>query len=281
MSALFDLFRQHRWLTAIALAAYAVAVTLPHQTVQDWLAIHLVQPWGRLTFYRVMAGLGAFGLLTVGAIAARRLPAHPARRELTVYSVLTLALVLLAWRFLSVNNSELVHFPQYALLGFVLMGLTLSVSESLSWVLLAGGVDEAYQYAVLKPGWGIPYDFNDVTLDFLGGALGVLLCLLWLQARPRRRPWGWTPGVTLLGAAVLGGVLALVFDRALLYEDKQRSDYWFALSRLPLPDFWFFDATWGPRTIHTLKPWEGPLLLLTLLGVYSRLDAKFEFQVRR
>lgn len=271
----------HPWVTGLLLFIYSVAVTLPHEWVQSWLFVNAVRPLGSRTFYLVMAGLALAALASLGLVIARRLPRHAAPVALRHCSLLTLALILLAWRFLTVNNSELVHFAQYAVTGFVLMALTLSVTETLSFVLLLGGIDEAYQYAVLHSGWGIPYDFNDVTLDFLGGAIGVLLCLLYLDARPRPRSSFFSlrlgPGAVLLGLIVAGSGLLLLTGHAVIYQDNSRTDYWFALSRLQFKDFWFFDATWGPRIIHPLAPLEGPILLLGLLLIYAQLDRRYQF----
>jgi len=272
--------RKYSWLTGFAVLLYSIAVTLPHEKVQDWLAVAVVKPIGLRAFYLTMASLALSALALAGFVFARRLPRHPARSGLVTYGVLTLILVLLSWRFLSVNNSELVHFPQYALTGFVLMALTLTVTETLSWVTLLGGLDEAYQYAVIHATWGNPYDFNDVVLDFMGGAIGVLLCILWLDVRPRvRAGWYWKPGILLLGLVVTVGALMLLTNHAVVYEDKQRTDYWFALSRQTPMGFWFFDATWGPRTIHAIAPLEGPLVILGLLAIYSWLDSRYEFRI--
>jgi hypothetical protein len=276
-------FRSHPVITSVFLLIYSVAVTLPHQKVQDWLFIAAVQPLGRINFYRIMAALGVAALTAAGVLIARRLPQHPARHLIRNYSLFTLILILLAWRYLSVNNSELVHFPQYALTGFVLMALTLSATESLSWVVLLGGLDEANQYAIIHGNWGIPYDFNDVVLDLLGGMIGVLLCLLWLHATPRpvaNLSLLLKPGILLLGVTVAVGGLMLLTNHAVIYQDAQRTDYWFALSRLPSRGFWFYDETWGPRTIHQIAPLEGPILLLALVAAYWPLDRAFQFRTR-
>ena len=274
------IFRSHPAVTVILVLLYSIAVTLPHQPVQDWLVNNLLRPLGSQTFYTLMAALGFIALTTAALLVTGRMPNHPARVGIRDFSILTLVLVLIAWRLLSVNNAEIVHFPQYAITGFALMALTLSVTESLSWVILLAGIDEAHQYAVLHPTWGIPYDFNDVTLDFLGGAIGVLLCLLWLRAVPRpSKSWRVGPGTTLLGLTVAVGALLLLTNHALLYQDAQRSDYLFAISRMPPKGFWFFDPTWGPRSIHPLTPIEGPVLLLGLLYIYSRLDRRYQFSL--
>ena len=83
----------------------------------------------------------------------------------------------------------------------------------------------------------------------------------------------------MLGLTVAVGALLLLTNHALLYQDVQRSDYLFAISRMPPQGFWFFDPTWGPRSIHSLTPIEGPILLLGLLYLYSRLDRRYQFSL--
>ena len=110
--------------------------------------------------------------------------------------------------------------------------------------------------------------------------IGALLCLLWRRAVPRpQKSWRVGPGTILLGLTVAVGALLLLTNHALLYQDVQRSDYLFAMSRMPPKGFWFFDATWGPRSIHPLTPIEGPILLLGLLYIYSRLDRRYQFSL--
>ncbi|MBY0506872.1 MAG: hypothetical protein K2X03_23330 [Bryobacteraceae bacterium] len=265
-------------ITILLLALYTLAVTLPHQQVQDWLYVRVMRPLGLSNYYFLMATLACGSLAAAAWLVIRRLARHSERRTLMGYSAFTVFLLFVAWRFLSVNNSELVHFPQYAVFGFAIMALSLSVTETLSWVLLIGGLDEANQYAVIHGGWGIPYDFNDVMLDLIGGMIGVMLCVLWLKVSPRMRHWRPGAGFVLLTCTVALGALMLLTDHALLYENKQRSDYWFALSRLAPKGFWFYDPTWGPRSIHALGPVEGPLFLAGLLFIYAWLDRRFEFR---
>lgn len=266
---------QNPWVCYSLLAIYIPLVIFPHEWVQRMLGEWLVKPLGQGGFYRFMAGLGFLGIIAGGAFLWRGVRRHPWRSTILRYAALTLILVLLAWRLLSVNNSELVHFVQYAVPGFLLLALTGSVTHTLAWITLIGGLDEGYQYAGLHPTWGIPFDFNDVYLDLLGGVIGVLLAMVHMQPLSARVNW-WIatrPGVILLAAIAGGTGLLVLLGKVVLYQDNTKH-YWFALSRLKLPGFWFFDETWGPRTIHTLTPIEGPILILLTLFLYSRLDRR-------
>lgn len=258
---------------------YILAVSFPHLIVQEKLAV-AIGPGGHPLFYLRMA-IGAFVAGTVATILyLNALKSHPARRDLLIAWAVTLLLVLVAWRYLSVNNSELVHFLQYAIPGVILIALTRSVTDSLAWIAIMAGFDEGYQFWGIHPGWGIPWDFNDIVMDILGGALGVLFGLGFLPTTPARAPNWRRPGIIALSSIYATGALLLATGYALLYEDKTNTTYWFALSRLKNKGFWFFDETWGPRTIHALTTVEGLVLIVLLLAAYSRFDARHEVSDR-
>lgn len=249
----------------ILFLVYALAVTLPHEYVQD-VAGKLANSVGRANLYRLAAALA----ITLATLVTIQFLRRTRRLLLITYWFATLALIAATWATLTANNTELVHYPQYFVPGLLLFALTRSPLESLCWILLAGGVDELFQYAVLHAGWGVPYDFNDVFMNLLGGALGMLFGLAYLPAeRPKARPASILVAAVLLSMAVL-----YCTGKLLLYQDPANHDYWFALSRLKPQPFWFFDATWGPRAFHTLSPIEGPALLLATLALYSRLEER-------
>ncbi len=262
------------------LFVYAAAVTFPHEEVQTLVGA-LANWTGRTNLYRIAAGTSLVLGLVFSVIFVQQLRRHGSRRLIGAYWVATVLLILAAWNTLTANNTELVHYPQYFVPGFVLMALTLSPLESLAWIVITGGLDECYQYWALHGGWGVPYDFNDVCMDLLGGALGVVFAAAFLSCRARTSARGaWVkPGTVLLAAVVASGVVLSACGKMLLYEDKQNTEYWFALSRLKAQPFWFFDATWGPKTFHTLSPLEGPVVLIAVLGFYAVLSRKVVFAV--
>lgn len=257
------------------LLVYIAAVSFPHRIVQDRIAT-AIGAGGHPLFYTRMAIGALVGSAVSTAFYLNALKHHPARRDLLTAWVFTLLLVLLAWRYLSVNNSELIHFLQYAIPGVILIALTRSVTDSLAWITIMGGFDEGYQFWGIHPGWGIPWDFNDIVMDLLGGALGVLFGLGFLPTMHARIVKWRRPGIVTLASIYLTGLLLLATGRALLYEDKANLSYWFSLSRLKNKSFWFFDETWGPRTIHSLTSVEGLTLIVLLLLAYSRFDARHE-----
>lgn len=154
------------------------------------------------------------------------------------YWLITLILIAATWKFLTFNNSELVHYPQYLPFGVLLVALTHSPGEAIAWTVLTGGLDECHQYWALHGGWGVPYDFNDIYMDLLGGALGVVLGLAFLPLRAAKvedrdgfllRLIG-KPGVLLILAIAASGVVLWALGLMQLYQSP--APHWFALSRL-------------------------------------------------
>lgn len=273
MTNLLQWLHAHKAITWSLLLVYILAVSFPHLIVQDRLAV-AIGPGGFPLFYTRMA-IAAFIL---GALATflylKALKKHPARRDLLVAWAATLLLACLAWRYLSVNNSELIHFVQYAIPGVALIAITRSVTDSFAWIAIMAGFDEGYQFWGIHPDWGNPWDFNDIVMDLLGGALGVLFGLGFLPTVPARTTNWRRPGIIALASIYATGALLLASGFVLLYEDKANPNYWFSLSRMRNKGFWFYDATWGPRTIHSLAIEEGLIVVVIILAAYSLFDRR-------
>jgi hypothetical protein len=260
----------------VGLLLYAAAVTFPHENVQ-WLMNEIAIRITHTRLYQLSAAIGAVEVVAMTIILVVRLRRQEARRPVVFFWILTLALIGFTWRAFTANNLELVHYPQYVPEGMALLALTLSPAESLSWIVILGGLDEAYQYAVLSRMRAVPYDFNDVYMDLLGGALGVVLAMAFLHCTRRKEPapqlWK-RPGLVALLSILTTGILLWVSGFMLLSEDKGDTRHWFSLSRFHAPTFWFQVVTNGPNKYHTLSTIEGPILILATIAVYSLLDRR-------
>ena len=256
---------------------YTLAVTFPHVIVQDWVRAGIgstPQDFERFYVRAAITAIVVVVIVTISYLVALR--NHPARRDLLFAGAGTLGLSCLAWKYLSVNNSELIHFVQYAIPGFVLISLTRSFTDSLAWILIMAGVDEGYQFWGINPTWSNPWDFNDIVMDLLGGALGVLFGLGFLRTAPAQS-FNWRrPGILTLASIYATGACLVAAGFVRLYEDKVDPNYWFSLSRMRNKGFWFYDATWGPRTVHTLAIEEGLVAVLLILALYSLFDRRHE-----
>jgi hypothetical protein len=274
-----------RWSWA-GLIAYAAAVTFPHENVQ-WLVNEVAIRITHRRLYEVSAAITVVEAVWLTWILVRRLRGQTARRTVAAFWIVTLALIWCTWRVLTANNVELVHYPQYIPEGMALVALTLSPAESMAWIALFGGLDECFQYWVLANGRPVPFDFNDVYMDLLGGAAGVLLAMAFLDcdsrddgSRDARRIWK-RPGVIVILAVTAVGILLWSLGLMLLFEDKSNPHYWFALSRFASPAFWFQVPANGPDKYHTLSPVEGPILILGTIGLYASIDRQARISAGR
>jgi hypothetical protein len=269
----------HPGLSWIGFLLYAAAVTFPHEKVQwfvNEIAIRITHP----NLYRLSAAIAlALGALFTAFLlyGSRRQP--QARLAIGLW-FLTIALIVGAWRSLTANNVELVHYPQYFPEGIALTALTLSPIEALSWIVVFGGLDESYQYWVLSHGRPTLLDFNDIYMDLLGGAAGIVFAIAFLRCvRDREslrtmRDWK-RPGVAVLGSIIAAGAALWASGLMLVTEDKTNSHYWFALGRFRAPSFWAHIVANGPNHYHTLTPLEGLTLILVTVALYVVLTRKY------
>lgn len=272
---------RHSRVTWILLLIYAGFVTFPHEFVQGVVA-NVAKAIGLSNLYRVALIVGVVCAAALSFVFLRALQMHAFFRLIGAAWLGTFLLILCTWGFLTVNNAELVHYPQYFVPAVMLMAVTLSPLETLAWVTIVGSLDEANQYAAIHGTWGIPFDFNDITMDFLGGALGVVFALAFLPCAARERESTGRflrrifskPGMAIVLGVVVAGLMLYACGKLILYKDPDSHGYWIALSRLRPKSFWYFDETWGPKTFHTLTPVEGPLVLSLLLALYATLDRK-------
>ena len=195
------------WLAGALLVFWAsLALHLPVSDLSDalvrWLGFFRYDRLLLLSF----AGLGAGAWLAVGW---RR---SPHRRAAWSGMTVLLGAAALAQQSLIVANIENIHYVQYALLTFLLGRSGLSTEASWAGATVLGIVDEAYQYLLLPRGRPTYLDWNDIVLNALGSAFGVVALLL-ARDVSRERPLCATRVALAAGVAALA--LALVIDRPL------------------------------------------------------------------
>ena len=156
---------------------YFLVVSLPHHPVSSFYEKEILIPAG---FYSVNHALDIITIVVLAgvlalAIRVARVHGRVALEHLALWLALVV-LMFLADRYLIVNNVERIHFPQYAILA-VLLGFSLRSEMLIFFVAsFAGFVDEFLQF-VMNPVVTNYLDFNDITLNILGAALGIAFLL--------------------------------------------------------------------------------------------------------
>jgi hypothetical protein len=161
--------------------AYYVSCCLMHLQFSLWLVRQRDTLLGRMAYAELMPGLviaGAAGLVLWLAV---RLP-KSARPRLTVaFWLLWLAAVALIDRYLTYSINEYAHYPEYALLAWLVARAMdpqrtfWYVGRVLFWTTLLGMGDELLQYTWITTSYSEYLDFNDFVTNLVAAAAGMLL----------------------------------------------------------------------------------------------------------
>jgi hypothetical protein len=125
-------------------------------------------------------------------------------------AIFLLAFVALAHAFLLVAPIEYIHYPQYAVVAF-LLGRA-GIAPEIAWLgaTALGAIDELHQFRVLRRGRPEYFDWNDVVLNAVGAAYGIVLLLAGRGIRLRLTFSDRQVAGALTAAAILSLALAPV-----------------------------------------------------------------------
>jgi hypothetical protein len=264
-----------RWpvVHGVITVAYYLVIVLCHPWIADF-SVWLFGSWTKVTvearakYDATMTSVGALLLVIYLAVIAKAVWRPPDRLVKAGWLLLTTALAITAFCTLVIMSVEVVHFPQYTLLALLLFPWIRSYGATVCVAALLGMADEAYQY------WCLPhdasvyyYDFNDVVLDTLGAAFGVVLLRVCAPGLVVRRS-GSVVGLVIAVGAVC--VIAMRAFGVLHFNPEPGAEPWILLNERPRPDaFW---TTGKPAVeFHLLQPVAGMVTVAVLLMLYSRL----------
>lgn len=208
------------WIVAAGVAAAANPLLhLPVTDLFDGIATRL----GFRVYDRVLAS--TFAVLGAAALLAVLLRGRQ-RRLLLPAAALLVALAVVANETLLVASIENIHYPQYALLAFLLGRSGISAEAGWLGATALGTLDEAYQFLVLRRGAPSYLDWNDIVLNAIGAAFGIVALLLLGGARhPRPLCTSRMAGSAFVIALALALVSAPVLVRPLLHPNAVGGQY--------------------------------------------------------
>jgi len=214
------------WWWVAALVAVNLFLHLPISDVFDGLA----RRYGFTEYDTVTRGVFLIAGLACAAWLWQPSTHRAGVRRALVYLG---AIIAIAQALVVVNGIEAIHYPQYALLAWLLARSGVGLERSWMTATALGAIDEIWQWQTLPravPGY---LDWNDVVLNAVGAALGVLVVV-----RVRRAPLAEPvlPATRIGGALALAGLIALVCG--------------------PLIERPFYRLTPGGRWFHLLSPFE-------------------------
>jgi len=167
---------------AAAIFGYYIASVLGHLEVSLWLVQQRESEL--LGTYKPADFLPHAGALLLAAVViwqGRRAWRGDNHGPTLAAWAVWLAAVVLADRFLIYSFPEYLHYPQYALMAWMIARFhdpdrtSFAVGPILLAVTVLGIADEALQYTWITISYSNYLDFNDFLLNLLGGAAGLLL----------------------------------------------------------------------------------------------------------
>lgn len=207
-------------------------------------------------------------LVYSGWIMFKNLRQHPHRRDLSMFWLLTAALSILAFNTIMPYNAEVMHFPQYLILALIALHLFKNAGATLIFCAWLGFIDELAQYLLF---YSVHFDYNDVCLDILGAAIGILtgLTLLPIQYRHQQLKRIVTHPLYLAWNIFVLTIAFLFVTKVLVLYCDEGPWSWHRLeSGRIVARFWEYKK-WGP-VWHRIFPYEGTFWLIILPAVFYR-----------
>jgi len=256
-------------LNLLFLLIYFLLVVLPHEQV-GLLTNKIFGDLERPTYNLIITILSTTILLVTTLFFFKRIINHSQKKLIGFYLLSTCLFAVLCFKILFVINIEFVHFVQYAVFAMLCFPLTLSYTQTLIWSTLAGALDEAYQYFYLSPDRTNYYDFNDVIINLVGAAFGLIIIKI---INPVYKKFDWktflkTPlfYCIIILSVLIGAAFATNFLG--LYPTDAKATY-LLVKKMPTQ---FWSKEYPDIMYHILLPFEGLLIMFGLFVFYIGLE---------
>ena len=204
MLPLINWLSKHKAVNLVLLGIYYLLAVLPHEQVGVFISKKVRKPMGLEAYDRIMLQIAIAGLLLYGIVVIWNIIRKPKQIPTLFYLIANICFASASVYALFVLNIEAIHFFQYAILALLLFPLLRSYSMTLFWGTLLGAIDEAYQYFYLSPDRTDYFDFNDVILDLIGVAFGLILIRSFNPNIAKIKSWLNKPiAITSIGIVLL------------------------------------------------------------------------------
>lgn len=260
----------NRWVNFVILMVYFIIAVLPHEEI-GLLISSIFSPYTLDSYNRVILIFVACAIIIYLFIVFKLFKEISYQAVFGFYAI-NFVLAILCFKILFVLNIEAIHFLQYGIFALLCFPLLRNYSLTLVYTTIAGSIDEAYQFYYLAPERTEYYDFNDVIINLIGGVFGLLII-----RGLRRKSYRYTYKTFfkskhfLILLSILLFIIGL-FATGLLVKNYNPNnlDAKFWLIREPVSQFWKFERQYNLK-FHIVQPWEGVLIIASLILLYSKL----------
>jgi len=256
----------------ILLFVYYLLVVLPHEKV-GLLTVKIFSSLERSTYNLVVLCISIFILLFTLIVLGKKTLQHPQKKLIIFYLLSTIAFAALCINVLFVINIEVVHFFQYAVFALLCYPLTLNYNQSLIISTLAGALDEAYQYFYLAPQRTNYFDFNDVIINLIGVAFGLVIIKIFKPASKTFNLNQFIKSPAFILIVLVSAITSIAIFTNLLGIYHTNTEAQFLLVKKAFDSFWI---TVHPNiTYHVMLPLEGVLITVALWLFYWPLGKEY------
>ncbi len=217
-----------------------------------------------------MLGILIAGLLALGIWLMKSMR-NEDKKLLSTYAFISMILIVICINVLFVLNVEAVHFVQYAVFAIICFQLTNSYFRTMFWSMLAGAVDELYQYVYLAPERTLYYDFNDVLINGVGAGIGLIIIRTVISQSHHIK---WNTVFRSIECKVFVGIILFIIigfiTGHISYGPNEQASFCF-MKKSDI-GFWRLVYPKGSMKFHVVKPMEGFFFAIGLLVLYSGLQ---------
>lgn len=271
MNAFVHWLCQRKLLNILFVIIYFLLVVLPHEQV-GLFTVWVFKDLTRDAYNQLIMILGFVGLGIYAIPILNNIRKNGEGTFILFYLLCTSIFAILCFKLLIVINIEIIHFIQYGFMAILLFPLTMRYRDTLFWATILGAIDEAYQYFYLAPLRTDYYDFNDVIINLIGAAFGLIFIRSFGigMTKLKKRTWLKSPIVWTSLLIGLGSLVLYVTGVLHLYPPEDGSMPSILLNRKPPSGFW---SVLQPYVkYHVVLPIEGVLITVGLLLFYFPLD---------
>ena len=259
MKKVYDWIYCNRLVGNVVAFIYYLLIVLPHEQV-GLAVVYLFKAKSRAFYQNTMMISGVLLLVILMAYLLPKIIKHPYRNRILMGLTVTLVLMMASFKLLLVHNVEIIHFAQYFSLCFFIYPLVKNLNRTFIISTLAGFFDELYQYLILAPERTDYFDFNDIFLNELGAALGVLFLFSIGFSTINRPKWYHTSEFFVFAAIFLSLVLMYCIGEFSYFMPTDGTSPIFVLIKKEYPGFFTVISHLNVR-FHVLKPLPGSLLI--------------------
>jgi hypothetical protein len=268
LSKWYAMLAEKKALNILILVVYYLLVVLPHEQV-GLLTVKIFGSLSRDNYNMLITGLSSLGLIAYLILFLKNTKQNKGQSFLWFFLLINIALAVLCFKVLFVINIEAIHFVQYAVFAMLCFPLFKNYWLTIYWSMIAGALDEAWQYFYLAPESTGYFDFNDIVINMIGAGFGLILIRSFAPMVQSIKQKSKSLQITVIGFLFLGtGIIAsFKFHIISLFQDES--------SIVPLylkkPEgFW---SEVPPKVIyHIMMPAEGLLIIFLLLAFYGNLQ---------